>query len=222
MTAFYEPGNVPFISGGTLNAKYSFKAIRFVCHRRMTNANVHQPTPTKHTVNGHHYAMEMQLLAKKELTEIPDNKHHLQQRYNEYIIVSYFFVEQKSRNYCFEPLLKCLKYIRRPNTMKTLAKQIFPLNRIVYHSDSRFYGYIRQWHECRIQYFVEVNNLIPIGAAQMSEFHKLAMLHIDDDRAADNSLIARVRLENRLNPIELIQFISRPVSTRKAPKIENA
>lgn len=189
MTAIYETGNVPFVSGDAVGAKYLFSAIRFLWHWKFAT----QLSLSKNigpSVNGRQYDMEMQLLAENENKNMP----------NRFLIFSWFFAENKSTNYSLEPMLKCLKYIRRPNTMKTIRKP-FPLDRIVYQSTGGFYGcYIRSdsgvgadddgdtTHSIHHQ-LIEANHLIPIGITQFNEFHKLAH-HIDC------SINERVRIEN--------------------------
>lgn len=169
----------------------------------MTDAIIQKQTLTERTVNGHRYDMEMELLAAKEINAAES----VQQCANDFLIVSYFFDVRTQRNYCFEPLIKCLKYIRQPNTMKTFSKSTicpFPLDRIVLPSESGFYGYQRQHRECRIQHFIEANRLIPIGDAQMSEFNKLA--RINGGESGDGPFTESVRSENRLNSIKLVHY----------------
>lgn len=178
MTAHYEAGNIPFISSDAIGAKFSFKTIRFLCNHRASK--IQQPiekcsSSSSSSVVDRTIAMEMQLLAE-------NGNHAMPMRF---LIFSWFFVvasDRKSKNYSLEPLIKCLKFIRRPNTMKTIKKP-FPLDRIVYESAGDYYG-----HNCApptelsgdtnesesYHQLIEANHLIPIGITQMREFHKLA------------------------------------------------
>lgn len=196
MTAIYEPGSIPFISGGAVGAKFSFQTIRFLWHCCVPskyNSNI------EHTVNGRLFDMEMQMLVENE------NKYST----NRFLIFSWFFIKNKSKNYSLEPLLKCLKYIRQPNTIKTIRKP-FPLDRIVLPSASGFYGYIQYNHPYQTHHqLIEANHLIPIGITQLSEFHKLAH-HIE---CAMNE---RVRIENHSsNAIKLVQYLNEGISKRR-------
>lgn len=195
MTAIYEAGNVPFISGDAVGAKYLFSAIRFLWHQKIATQS--SSKNIVHAVNGRVFDMEMQLLAENENKHMP----------NRFLIFSWFFAENKSKNYSLEPLLKCLKYIRRPNTMKTISKP-FPLDRIVYQSSGGFYGYYirRDDNDDNTTHsthrLIEANHLIPIGITQLSEFHKLAH-HIEC------SINERVRIENHSsNTIKLVEYLN--------------
>ena len=204
MTAIYETGNVPFVSGDAVGAKYLFSAIRFLWHWKFAT-QLSLSKSIGPTVNGRRYDMEMQLLAENESKNMP----------NRFLIFSWFFAENKSTNYSLEPMLKCLKYIRRPNTMKTIRKP-FPLDRIVYQSTGGFYGYyIRSGSDSGVgadddgdtthsihHQLIEANHLIPIGITQLSEFHKLAH-HIEC------SMNERVRIENHSsNTIKLVEYLN--------------
>lgn len=177
MTANYETGNIPFISSDAIGTKFSFKAIRFLCnHRASTIQQPIEKCSSSSSVVDRTIAMEMQLLAENENHAMPMR----------FLIFSWFFVvaaDHKSKNYSLEPLIKCLKYIRRPNTMKTIKKP-FPLDRIVYESDGNYYGYncttaTKLPYDTNESYhqLIEANHLIPIGITQMREFHKLAHHH---------------------------------------------
>lgn len=183
MTAIYETGKIPFISSDAIGAKYSFRAIRFLYSHRI---GIRASSTEWNSANERTFDMEMQLLAENENKSMPMR----------FLIFSWFFATDKSKNYSLEPLLKCLKYIRRPNTMKTIRKP-FPLDRIVYQSTGGYPGYYgysphrsddSSRHEIYHQ-LIEANHLIPIGITQMSEFHKLAH-HIEC------SVNERVRIEN--------------------------
>lgn len=201
MTAEWnESGNVPFISGDAVGAKYLFRAIRFLWKRNdamqsSSSSSSFAFNNIEHTVNGHMYDMEMQMLTENENTFTSNTR---------FLIFSWFF-KNKSKNYSVEPLVKCLKYIRRVKTMKTINKP-FPLDRIVCASADGFYGYIRYgadntgcWSIYH-QQLIEANRLIPIGITQLSEFHKLAH-HIECP------LNERVRIENHSsNTIKLVQY----------------
>lgn len=194
MTAIYEAGNVPFVSGNAVGAKYLFSAIRFLCHSKIATQLQSSSNNIEHIVNGRAFDMEMQLLAENEDKTMP----------NRFLIFSWFFTKNKSKNYSLEPLLKCLKYIRRPNTLKTINKP-FPLDRIVYESTGGFYGYIQRddntGHSIHHQ-FIEANHLIPIGITQLSEFHKLA-------HHSECSMNGRVRIENHSsNTIKLTEYLN--------------
>lgn len=188
MTAIYETGNIPFVSDDANGTKYMFQAIRFLWHRKVGAAL--KSTIIPHPLNSRMFDMEMQLLA--------ENQNRCQS--NKFLIFSWFFVEDKSKNYSLEPLIKCLKYIRRPNTMKTIRKP-FRLDRIVYPSTGGFYGYKRSdatTHQIYHQ-LIEANHLIPIGITQMNAFQKLAQ-HIECE--CECSVNESVRIENRsLNAI---------------------
>lgn len=204
MTAIYEAGKVPYISGDAVGAKYLFKTIRFLCSH---NAASHPASNgIEHAVNGRTFDMEMQLLAENENKCTP----------NRFLIFSWFFAKNKSKNYSLDPLLKCLKFIRRPNTIKTIRKP-FPLDRIVYQTIGGFYGYNRpectSGHDIHHQ-LIEANHLIPIGITQLSEFHKLAH-HVECCSTNE-----RVRIENQSsNAIKLVEYLNvtprRKLSTHK-------
>lgn len=205
MTAIYETGNIPFITSASNGAKFSFKAIRFLCNCRTLKI---QQQPIEPKCNGianvqcpkrtTPFEMEMQLLAENENDSMPIR----------FQIFSWFFaVTNKSKNYSLEPMIKCLKFIRRSNTMKTINKKTFPLDRIVYESaGNNYYGYMdcapppttttaaTQLHHTDEIYhqFIEANHLIPIGITQLREFHKLALHHHIECCAVNKS----VRIEN--------------------------
>lgn len=179
MTALYETGNIPLILCDAIGAKYSFRAIRFLYSHRVgiqtvSTAEAQAAATTtnieRYPVHGQTFDMEMQLLAENDNKSMPMRL----------LIFSWFFVTNKSKNYSLEPVLKCLKFIRRSTTMRTIRKP-FPLDRIVYQSivgHAGYYGYMQQHddssrHEIYHQ-LIEANHLIPIGITQMSAFHKLA------------------------------------------------
>lgn len=196
MTAIYAAGNIPFVFGDAVGGKYLFRAIRFLWHHKVAmNSSI------EHTLNGRTLAMEMQLLA--------ENQNENECMPNKFLIFSWFFVENKSKNYSLEPLLKCLKFIRRPNTMKTIRKP-FRLDRIVYPSTGGFYGYMRcdtRTHQIHHQ-LIEANHLIPIGITQLSEFHKLAHHHIECSCSC--SVNESVRIENHSsNAMKLVEYLNR-------------
>lgn len=199
MTAIYEAGNIPFISSAAIGAKFTFKAIRFLCDCR--TLNIQRPIDKKcgnsaDVRSDRTLEMEMQLLGENENHSLPTR----------FLIFSWLFVlSNKSKNYSLEPLIKCLKFIRRPNTMKTI-KSPFPLDRIVYESaGNNYYGYMddcvataavaQLYHPDESHHqFIEANHLIPIGITQMREFHKLAAHHHRIECCAVNK---SVRIENR-------------------------
>lgn len=202
MTAIYETGNIPFVSGDAVGAKYLFRTIRFLWHCEGTKSSI------EHTVNGRTFDMEMQLFAEYE------NQNENECMPNKFLIFSWFFyVENKSKNYSLEPLLKCLKYIRQPNTMKTIRKP-FRLDRIVYPSTGGFYGYKRRdatTHQIYHQ-LIEANHLIPIGITQLSEFHKLAHHRIECSCSFNES----VRTENHSsNTIKLVEYLKHATCSRR-------
>lgn len=200
MTAIYETGKIPFISSDAIGARYSFRAIRFLYSYRI---GIRASSSEWNSANERTFDMEMQLLAENENKSMPMR----------FLIFSWFFAIDKSKNYSLEPLLKCLKYIRRPNTMKTIRKP-FPLDRIVYQSTGGYpgyYGYIPHGadasrHEIYHQ-LIEANHLIPIGITQMSEFHKLAH-HIEcsvNERVRIENHSSNARHQNQINEKELKQ-----------------
>lgn len=194
MTAIYEAGKLPYITfSDAVGAKFLFKTIRFLCSH---NAASHPPSSNiEHAVNGRTFDMEMQLLAENENKSMP----------NRFLIFSWFFAKNKSKNYSLEPLLKCLKYIRQANTIKTIRKP-FPLDRIVYQTIDGFYGY--SWAECKREHdihhqLIEANHLIPIGITQLNEFHKLVH-HVECC-----SVNERVRIENQSSSaIKLVEYLN--------------
>lgn len=208
MTAIYETGNIPFISSDAIGAKFSFKAIRFLCNHRALK--IQQPIEKCNSNNGssieveRKFAMEMQLLAENENHSMPIR----------FLIFSWFFVlaNNKSKNYSLEPLVKCLKYIRRPNTMKTITKP-FPLDRIVYKSAGNYYGYYRNcttklYDDTNESYhqLIEAKYLIPIGITQMREFHKAhhIVCAVNESVRIENHS-SNARHQNQINEKELKQ-----------------
>lgn len=95
MTAIYGAGNIPYVSGCAVDAKYLFRAIRFTIAPSI-----------EHRLNGRLVDVEMQLLAESVLMP------------NRFLIFSWFLVEDKSKNYSLEPLLKWLKFVRPPHQWK--------------------------------------------------------------------------------------------------------
>lgn len=185
MSAIYEAGKIPFISGRAVNGKYLFHSIRFLFQPK-TATKAH--SPIQHRINGRTFEMEMQLFAENEV----NGAHHSMENHRkQFIVVSYFFTVAMLRCYSFEPLIKCLKYIRQPSALKTIKKS-FPLDRCVYRCGSGLYGYLWQYNECDIHHFIEANHLIPIGITQMNEFYKLA--HHNHTHCASNG---SVQIENQ-------------------------
>lgn len=201
MTAIYESGNIPFVSGSLLNAKYLFKAIRFLCGNKIKTQTINQ----HNTINGQLFDVEMQLLAETETDNIPTKYLHSRT----FLIFSHFFIQQSTKNYSIEPLMKCLKYIRRTASLKTIRKS-FPLDRIVCPTTNGFYGYLRQYSGYDIHHFIDEKHLIPIGIAQMNEFRKLAY-------HTECSFNKGVQIENHsFNTMKLMQyFVSEELNEQK-------
>lgn len=123
------------------------------------------------------------------------------------IIISFFFTEQKQRNFCLVPLIDSLESVQIASLFEKPVKP-FPLERIIYQFQSGFYGYKRLAanERCILQHFLEPKSLIPIGITQMNKIRK-----IEKNYAADAS---NYGIESVTNQIQLSHYIWK----RKSPR----